>query len=264
MLGATVYTFSIILAMFLVGLGIGSSAGAFLARTVRSARVALGVCQILIAGAAAWGAFMITRSIPYWPINLYEITKEWGPWYIFLLDLFRAGCAVLPAAVLWGASFPLALAAVAARDQDSGRMVGSVYAANTVGAIVGFAGLQHARYSPDRHSMGAAVYNHSRRNISAGGLWPFFVTRQKTKKKGAKGARTLPLSGGKLAWALLSLAAVILLVILVSPVPWIAVAFGRHAFAYMPLCIPGIVQEQDVPYDPEDADNSYCIMWVKG
>ena len=44
---------------------------------------------------------------------------------------------VLPAAILWGASFPLALAAVAGRGQDPGRLVGGVYAANTVGAIVG-------------------------------------------------------------------------------------------------------------------------------
>ena len=41
MLGATVYTFSIILAVFLVGLGIGSVAGAAISRSVRP-RAALG------------------------------------------------------------------------------------------------------------------------------------------------------------------------------------------------------------------------------
>jgi spermidine synthase len=44
---------------------------------------------------------------------------------------------VLPGTILWGASFPLALAALASRDDDPARLVGSVYAANTVGAIVG-------------------------------------------------------------------------------------------------------------------------------
>jgi spermidine synthase len=44
---------------------------------------------------------------------------------------------VLPGAFLWGMSFPLALASVAQKDQDPGRLVGSVYAANTVGAILG-------------------------------------------------------------------------------------------------------------------------------
>jgi spermidine synthase len=44
---------------------------------------------------------------------------------------------VLPAAILWGASFPLALASVASSGQDPARLVGGVYAANTVGAILG-------------------------------------------------------------------------------------------------------------------------------
>src|SRR5262249_33688732 len=57
----------------------------------------------------------------------------------FQLDLVRCLWAILPAAVLWGASFPLALAAVASPGQDPGRLVGRVYAANTVGAIAGAA-----------------------------------------------------------------------------------------------------------------------------
>src|SRR5207249_4777943 len=44
---------------------------------------------------------------------------------------------VLPGAMLWGASFPLALAAVASTEHDAARLAGGVYAANTVGAIVG-------------------------------------------------------------------------------------------------------------------------------
>src|SRR5262249_9676588 len=43
---------------------------------------------------------------------------------------------LLPAS-LWGASFPLALAAIARRGQDPGRLVGGVYAANTIGAVAG-------------------------------------------------------------------------------------------------------------------------------
>src|SRR2546422_8951198 len=45
MMGATVYTFSIILAVFLTGLGVGSTVGSVIAR--QSARSALGYCQIL-------------------------------------------------------------------------------------------------------------------------------------------------------------------------------------------------------------------------
>ena len=61
MLGATVYTFSIILAIFLIGIGIGSWAGSAAARTTRSG-VALGVCQLLLVAATTWTAFMISQS----------------------------------------------------------------------------------------------------------------------------------------------------------------------------------------------------------
>ena len=43
--------------------------------------------------------------------------------------------------MLWGASFPLALAALARPGQDPGRLVGGVYAANTLGAIAGSLGV---------------------------------------------------------------------------------------------------------------------------
>jgi spermidine synthase len=135
--GATVYTFSLILAVFLLGLGIGSTIGSALAGSVKQPRAALGWCQMFLCGALAWAAYMLTSSLPYWPINP-SITNN--PFFNFQLDMVRCLWVVLPGAILWGASFPLALAAVAAPGQDPGRLVGGVYAANTVGAIVGSLG----------------------------------------------------------------------------------------------------------------------------
>lgn len=134
MLGATVYTFSIILAVFLVGLGLGSSVGSYLSRRMVLPRVALGRCQMLLAAAIAWTALMLTRSLPFWPINP---SLSISPGFTFQIDLARCMWAILPAACLWGASFPLALAAISSRGQDPGRLVGGVYAANTIGAIAG-------------------------------------------------------------------------------------------------------------------------------
>jgi spermidine synthase len=132
--GASTYTFSLILAVFLIGLGIGSSLGSVIAKGVERPRVALGWCQLLNVGAMAWSAYMLMESLPYWPINTSITTSIW---YNFQLDFVRAFWAVLPGPILWGASFPLALAAVARRGEDPGRLVGGVYAANTVGAIFG-------------------------------------------------------------------------------------------------------------------------------
>jgi spermidine synthase len=132
--GATAYTFSLILAVFLVGLGIGSTVGAALARTASNPRAALGWCQVALCAALAWAGYATGASLPYWPINPSISTSVV---FTFQLDLVRAFWVMLPGAILWGASFPLALASVAAPGQDSARLVGGVYAANTVGAIVG-------------------------------------------------------------------------------------------------------------------------------
>jgi spermidine synthase len=264
-LGATVYTFSIILAVFLAGLGIGSSVGAFFARTVARARLALGACQILIAGAAAWSAYMITRSIPYWQIDAIELTKQSGPWYMFLLDLLRVGCAVLPAAVLWGASFPLALAAVASDNEDSGRMVGSLYAANTVGAIIGSLAFSMLVIPQAGTQWGQRLIIIIAAASSLVAFAPFFASRQSTTKKGKKADRARISFKGKLAGALVSLAIVALLVADVSPVPWIAVAFGRYTSRWVQKCVPGIVQEQDVPLDTtKDPESRYCVYVGEG
>ena len=115
--GATVYTFSLILAVFLFGIGIGSSLGSVLARGLERPRLALGWVQMLLCGAIAWAAYTLALSLPFWPIDPSISTS---PWYNFPLDLARAFWVVLPASILWGASFPLALASVAAKGQDPG------------------------------------------------------------------------------------------------------------------------------------------------
>ena len=118
--GGTVYTFALILAVFLIGLGIGSTAGAGMARSVEHPRRALGWCQLFICAAMAWAAYQLTESLPYWPINPSISTD---PWFTFQLDLVRSLWVVLPAAILWGASFPLALASVALPGQDPARLL---------------------------------------------------------------------------------------------------------------------------------------------
>src|SRR6185295_1401892 len=78
--------------------------------------------------------YIIADWLPYWPINL-QLSKD--PAATFQLDLVRSVWAMLPATILWGASFPLAFAATAFGERDPGETVGRVYAANTAGAIFG-------------------------------------------------------------------------------------------------------------------------------
>ena len=134
LLGATTYTFSLIIAAILVGLGIGSSIGAFVGRSTSNPRRALGWCQILLMLGIAWGAYSVIEILPYWPVNPIISSRSSS---LFQIDFVRCLWVVFPASILWGASFPLALAAVATGGDDPARLVGRVYAANTVGGILG-------------------------------------------------------------------------------------------------------------------------------
>ena len=246
MLGATVYTFSLILAVFLIGLGIGSSVGALLVRRATSARVALGVCQWLLTAAIAWTAAMIARSLPYWPI-VPEMSTS--PWYTFQLDLVRCLWAVLPPACLWGASFPFALAAVASRGEDPGRLVGGVYAANTIGAIAGalaFSLLLVPAIGTDgceRALIGLAAA------AALAALIPLLrPTRGAARLGGAAALVVAMAAAGGFAWS-------------VTRVPWAVVAFGRQAANMIAGVAPGIVK--DVPEGPGEPD-VFCTYVGEG
>src|SRR4051812_47927672 len=228
MLGGTVYTFSLILAVFLIGLGIGSSLGAFLARRAESAQVALGACQWLLTAAIAWTAVMISESLPYWPI-LPGLSPS--PWYTFQLDLVRCLWAVLPPACLWGASFPLALAAVASRGQDPGRLVGGVYAANTIGAIAGALAFSLwlvpvvGTAGAERALIGLAA------SAALVALIPLARPAPGTLRLG--GAAALAAATGVAGWLAWG----------VTPVPWQVVAFGRNTPTWLARSAPGIVKD---------------------
>ena len=258
-LGGTVYTFSIILAVFLAGIGIGSSVGAYLARKVSEARIALGACQLFIAGTVFWAALIMNR-MPNWAVDPIKITESFGPWVMFLVDILRVTISVLPGALLWGASFPLALAAVAERGRDSGRMVGSVYAANTVGAIVG-----SLAFSMMVIPQVGTQWGHRLLIILAAvsamlAFWPFMPSREGVSKTGSG-----TLSKGKLTGVLFSPLAIVLLVVFVSPLNWGAVAFGRYASFWMKLAERRIVEERDVLVDRSKRDwKRYCLYVGEG
>ena len=246
-LGGTVYTFSMILAVFLIGLLIGSSLGAFLARRATSARVALGACQWLLTAAIAWTAVMISQSLPYWPI-VPKLSRS--PWYMFQLDLVRCIWAVLPPACLWGASFPLALVAVASRGQDPGRLVGGVYAANTIGAIAG-ALVFSLVLDPVIGTAGAErVLIGLAAAAALAALLPLIRPARGTVRLGGAAALAAAMAvAGWLAWS-------------VTPVPWPVVAFGRQTASFLARSATGIVK--DVPTGPGDPEEFFCTYVGEG
>ncbi len=237
--GGSVYTFSIILAVFLLGLGAGSTAASFLCRfVVTDAAAALGVCQFLLAGAIAWTAYLVSAALPYWPIA----PSISGIWFNVQLDLTRAFLALFPAAVLWGASFPFALAAAAAgrgARQDGAKLAGGVYAANTVGAIAGALGasLLLVGWIGSMHAQQLLMV------ISAiAGLLLLIPPAASDAGRGRFRSVVLLLAAS---------AAVIALTLTAPPVsPWL-VAFGRFA--------PGWVGVTDIIYVGEGVHSSVAV-----
>lgn len=141
LLGATTYTFSLILAVFLSGLGIGTAVGVRIAKSSSAPRRALGVCQLVVAPAILWAAFAIAHVLPYGePTWIFQPRVYANMPLHYAWDFGRCAVAMLPACVLWGASFPLAIAAAASGTGAQDRLVGGLYAANTVGAILGALG----------------------------------------------------------------------------------------------------------------------------
>jgi spermidine synthase len=205
LLGPTVYTFSVILGVFLIGLAIGSGLGAMLGRLSSAPRTLLGICQLMLAAAIAWAAYAISQSLPYWPVDP-SLTAR--PIIMFQIDFARCLWAIGPATLLWGASFPLALAAAAPGRSDPGRLVAGIYAANTAGAI-----------------LGALIFSMV--------LIPWIGTQQAQRVMvGLVGAAAVILlvrkSAAGTAASAFACAAAVLLAWSVHGVPWGLVAYGRY------------------------------------
>ncbi len=135
LLGGSTYSFGLILAVALAGIGAGG-----LLFSARSAGRAAGLREF--AGVTALG--MLLLMVPYaLGDRLAILTGLLG-----CLDLFGfpgklfhwtliAGIVVFPASAVSGYQFPMLLSLVGQGRHDIGRQVGLLYAVNTLGAILG-------------------------------------------------------------------------------------------------------------------------------
>jgi spermidine synthase len=130
--GATVYAFAIILAVFLAGLGLGSAAAAYLVRRGVKPVSGFAWSQLALIPALLVGGYILVEVLPYASPPASTPIRA-----LHALHVLRALAVILPGAVLWGMSFPFALAAAGRGSADTGQSSGYAYAANTVGAIIG-------------------------------------------------------------------------------------------------------------------------------
>jgi spermidine synthase len=211
LLGGTVYTFSIILAVFLWGLWLGSSAGAFAARKLAHPILALAVCQSLLIISIGWTAYTLAYSLPYWPVDPW---LSLSPLFNFQLDLVRCVWAILPATLLWGASFPLALASAAAPGEDPAKLSGEVYAANTAGSIAG--ALAFSLFLIP--NLGTRASQQILIGVAAAGAVAAAISAMGVRKRW----------NGAVAVAVVSIVLSAVLISSVHDVPWEVIAYGRR------------------------------------
>lgn len=137
-LGSSVYSFSVTLATFLAGIGLGSLLYEKLP-AVRSATNPLRLASV------AAGATGISAIISLWTIGqlpglfLWGFQQDWALYFAGLQAFMFVMCFVVMLAptLLMGLMFPLMVALWTRRHSSVGRDIGIVYAANTAGCILG-------------------------------------------------------------------------------------------------------------------------------
>jgi spermidine synthase len=138
-LGSSVYSFTLVLVVFLMGLSAGA---AWIGRPAARAKRPLAALAIvyLATGASVVLTHQVIGRLPALFIDLLEGTTVQVSTIMGLQGLCAA-LAVAPTAACLGAVMPLTMRAYAGAVDAVGRDVGRAYAANTLGAILGsFAG----------------------------------------------------------------------------------------------------------------------------
>jgi spermidine synthase len=135
LLGGTIFTLGLILAIALLGIGLGGAAYALAG--ARRAATLEGFAATCLAEAAlvllplALGDRLALLAIQLRSLAAFGFAGEVAGWGVV------AAIVVLPAAVVSGVQFPLLIALLGRGRRRVGRQVGLTYACNTGGAIVG-------------------------------------------------------------------------------------------------------------------------------
>ncbi|HEX3698757.1 MAG TPA: fused MFS/spermidine synthase [Polyangia bacterium] len=135
LIGSSIFSFTLILLAFLIGLGAGAAIFGRLSQRLPNPVAALAALHLSIAVAVGL-SYLVTDHIPYVFAWLLESTS-FGVDTILICQFVMACITVLPATVLMGGVFPLTMRIATGDLEHVGRDIGSAYAVNTIGAIVG-------------------------------------------------------------------------------------------------------------------------------
>ncbi len=133
--GSSVYSFTIVLCTFLVGISAGSALAAKMwGRTQRPLRVLAGL--FIFAGAGILLFQFLADELPEMFLALVEGTTL-SVDTVLSAHVFLSALIIVPTAFAMGAVMPVAIRAYVGNVDDVGTDVGRAYASNTLGAIIG-------------------------------------------------------------------------------------------------------------------------------
>ena len=135
-LGGTTYTFGLILAVALLGIGIGGIIYPLIfsrrfSPSVRALSLTCGLEAVLVAVPLALGDRLALEAAILHAANSSGFMGEILNWSVIALVV------VFPASIISGVQFPLLIALLGQAKQDVGKQVGYTYVANTLGCILG-------------------------------------------------------------------------------------------------------------------------------
>jgi len=124
-LGTSIYAFSMMLGIYLLGIAAGSIAGARFINRLKDPLAFFGLAQAFIALYSILGMYLYTLFTPSWEtINVYNIISV--PVVI-----------VFPITFILGLVFPAVSGSYVEDERNAGTGVGRLYSVNTLGAIAG-------------------------------------------------------------------------------------------------------------------------------
>lgn len=138
-IGASVYSFALVLIAFLVGLAGGAATGAKWTKTLLRPMLALAAVELLVA-LMSMANYLYMDQLPrvfalLVTSNASAVSSQVG---LVQFLMFAVAClAVLPSTFFMGMTFPLTVRVASHGLGTVGADVGRVYAANTLGAIAG-------------------------------------------------------------------------------------------------------------------------------
>ncbi len=179
-LGSSVYAYSVMLAIYLLGVTVGAAIMSSVLHKIRRPRLLFamlqgGIALDVILTILQFGGFAESLG------SLYNVVSEGShAAYLIFLMLGVAQVLLIPT-LLFGASFPLAVHLFVTRDTSVGKDTGTLYMFNTIGNILGsfltgFAllpllGAQHSLLVVGSLSLFVAVFMFSKSELPTAKKW---------------------------------------------------------------------------------------------